>query len=339
MRARLTRQKIWWSAKHIMLGLFRVQSVSCFLSIPCRKFKINNAHADKRLVGMIEKWTFTIGFHDLGVIAHWVPKTGIFFPNQNVLEGVLNSFMCLHFVCSPNFTAHTSFKSKLIGVPFNITWICWMDLFDLFPLGKKMLDLAGICWNHRKIPNPMLLDAKKPLLLDAKKPSWCNETKWRSKCICFTIPWNFNRLSKQRSFTPMALLMEKQDLQQFMFHLLWICANVFQVPWVLWNMHAKKCRIKCNGVSHFVSSVIVRVASVAMPTLTLVCLDVFWPIYIPHGTWCLWFCRVQGYSFHFLAEIVFHFFGWQNPKRTAAILWLIGSAFWSSRKKRLRWHS
>jgi hypothetical protein len=46
-----------------------------------------------------------------------------------------------------------------------------MDLFDLFPLGKKMLDLAGICWNHRKIPNPMLLDAKKPLLLDAKKPS------------------------------------------------------------------------------------------------------------------------------------------------------------------------
>ena len=46
----------------------------------------------------------------------------------------------------------------------------------------------------------------------------------------------------------------------------------------------KKCQIKCKGVGHFISGVIVRVASVAMPTLTLVCLDVFWPIHIPHGT-------------------------------------------------------
>ena len=189
-----------------------------------------------------------------------------------------------------------------------------------------------------KNPKSDAVGCQKTLAVGCQKTVVMQWNKMTFKMYLLHISMKFNRLSKQRSFTPMALLMEKQDLQQFMFHLLWICANVFQVPWVLWNMHAKKCQIKCNGVSHFVSGVIVRVASVAMPTLTLVCLDVFWPIYIPYGTWCLWFCRVQGYSFHFLAEIVFHFFGWQNPKRTAAILWLIGSAFWSSRKKRLRWH-
>jgi hypothetical protein len=32
-------------------------------------------------------------------------------------------------------------------------------------------------------------------------------------------------------------------------------------------------------------------------------------------------------QFSFFGRNCFPFFGWQNPKRTAAILWLIGSAF------------